>query len=680
MKLFVVNLVLCLSIANTAMAAEPAQDKNSADKKEPVATLDTVVVSGEKQERSLKDTTSSVSIVDEDKLKSTQSLTVRDAIKDTPNVLVLDGVVPNIRGVEGNGAAGGFYGVSGGANARVSMLVDGVAAPFLAVFAGDLGLWDLERIEVYRGPQSTNNGRNSIGGSIFLKTKDPSFDWEGKARVGYRDQERYFDTAVMLSGPVVEDTLAFRITAQKLDGQTLTNNQEFAGNPAHYDLNEVNAEKARLKLLWTPSDQFEALLTYSTGEEQGDLGRRYYTVNTDYILAFPQDQRVENDTLSLKLDYMFNASTSLDILIADKDYLYGYDSYAATPAQEQQFSIQEDSTTFDAKLNFGENNRALYGHVGLAYFDREQDINSVGSFVYDGDDSSDSQAIYGEVNYALTEKLTVTGGMRYQKEKQTRTFNYPAFSLNMDLDVDEKIALPSIAMQYDVTDDTRIGFSAKKGYNSAGGAVHPVVGIPFYYDKETVNAYEFSTRSNLANNKINLRSNVFYNDYKGYQAPNGPAIVNVEKAETYGVEVEATAFVFEDLELNVGLGLLRSKINDGGVISGITGNELSFSPDTTVTIGATYFINDNLDIGASVRHTSSYYVDLANTAQTEVESYEILNLTANYEVGPWLISGFINNVTDKEPIVNHSFFGTALYSVEIAEPRTIGAAVTYSFF
>ena len=681
MKLKVLKIALCLGLASTANAADRTESEQPGNGGEPTSYLDALVVVGEKQDRSLKDTTSSVSVVGEEKLRTTQAVTVRDAIKDIPNVLALDGVVPNIRGVEANGAAGGFFGVAGGANARVSMLVDGVPDPFLAVFAGDAGLWDLEQIEVYRGPQSTNNGRNSIAGSIFLKTKDPTFDWEGKVRLGYRDQEEYFDKSLMLSGPIVDDILAFRLTSQILDAETLVNNQAVAGNPSHYDFDEINADRHRFKLLWTPTADFDALLTYSTGEEQGPLGRRYYSNETDYILPFPQDQRVENDSLSLKLGYAFSEDTSLDVLIAGKDYLYGYDSYAATPAQEQQFFIQEDSATVDAKLNFGQNKRHVYGHIGLAYFDREQDISSVGSFVYDGDDSSDSRAVYGEINYALTEQLTLTGGMRYQKEKQDRRFvNVSPFVVNLNVNTDENMFLPSLALQYDVTPDTRVGLSAKKGYNSAGGAVNPRVGVPFVYDKETVNAYEFTVRSSFADDAVSLRANVFYNDYSDYQASSGLAIINVEEATTYGAEVEAIAWVAENLELNLGLGLLRSKIEDGGAIPGVDGNDLSFAPESTITLGVTWFVNEKTDISANLRYTSSYFVDLQNTQATEVDGYTTANLNANYENGPWLISGFINNLTDERHVVNHSFFGTPFAAVEVLEPRTLGASVTYSFF
>ena len=160
--------------------------------------LETIVVVGEKRERSLKDTASSVSVISEETLKSMQHQTITDAVSEIANVVALSGAVPDIRGVSGNGSAGGFNSVSGGAKGRVSILIDGVAEPFVADLTGDSGIWDIEQIEVYRGPQSTSNGRNSIAGSIYIKTTDPGFDWDGAARLGYRNEEGYIDTGVRM--------------------------------------------------------------------------------------------------------------------------------------------------------------------------------------------------------------------------------------------------------------------------------------------------------------------------------------------------------------------------------------------------------------------------------------------------------------------------------------------------
>lgn len=681
------TLAVCIGMASNTLADEPGQTVPESAEDQPTLNLQSVVVSGEKQDRSLKNTTSSVSVVNDEKLRSTQYQTVRDAISDVPNLITGSGVVPTIRGISGNGAAGGFNGVSGGANARVSTLVDGVAIPFLAEYTADSGLWDIEQIEVYRGPQSTNNGRNSIGGAIYIQTKDPSFDWDSAIRLGYRNEDRYLDQAVMLSGPIIEDKLAIRISGQYLNAQTTTNNEEYETNPADFDLNELETTKGRIKLLWLPMDNLEALFTYSVNEEEGDTARRYYELAQpyEYNKIFINDTKTEHDIASLKLDYHLSDNLSFDILLANMDYEYGFETYKPTVEAQQDIRIEEGNNTIDAKLNFGKMNPTLNGFLGFAYYDREQDILSTGAFTYNGDDETDTKAVYGEINYAVLERFTLTGGMRYQDESQKRRFRFPPNLPDYSyLDESNSIFLPKLVLQYDVTDQTRVALSARKGYNSAGGALNFFTREYYYYDEETVNTYEFSTHSDLSNGAVVLRTNLFYNDYDGYQAQNSSrTIINVDQAVTYGAEIEATAFATSDLLLNLGIGLLKTEVKDGGDdFPGIDGNELNYAPRTTATFGATYYITEGFDIGGSLQYVGGYYGDVENTDEREIGGYSLVDMSTNYETGSWLISAYINNLTDKqaervkEPVGRSYPLGFA----DIVEGRHAGVSATYSFF
>lgn len=647
-------------------------------------SVNSIVVSGEKQDKTLKETISSVSVIEEDAFRKTQYQNIRDAIAAIPNLVTQSGKVPNIRGVNGSGAAGGFNGVSGGANARVSTLIDGISEPFVAVFSGDSGLWDIEQVEVYRGPQSTNNGKNSIGGAVYVKTKDPSFDWEGAVRLGYRNQESYFDKAFMLSGPMIKDTLAFRVSGQIVDGETINDSDEYPSNPADYDLNEFDSTRSRTKLLWTPTDQFKALLTYSTNKEEGDGGRRYYTGDNPWKFKEISnlDMKVESDTLSLKMDYLINNNTSMDILLGAMDYEYGFDTYEASPSREQETKIEEESKTIDSKINFGKNNPDFNGYIGFAYFKREQDIGSKGLSTYKGDDTSDSKAVYGEVNYALTDNFSLTGGVRYQSETQERNFVYAPISAK--LDETNNIFLPKLALQYDLTDNTRLGLSGRRGYNSPGGALNFFTRNYYYYDEETVNTYEISSRSSFYDNRLTIRANIFYNDYEGYQALSGGTIVNLDEVVTYGAEIETTAFVSNNLELNMGIGLLQSDIKESGSnFPGIDGNELSVTPKSTLTMGSTYYLTNNFNFGGNIRYVSGYYGDLNNSKETRAGGYSIMNLNAAYETGSWMISAYVNNLADRKAV---KLKGTPMRGffphgyADIVEPRTIGVSVTYSFF
>lgn len=676
MSIKVISLVVGLGIVSSLMASE----QNSYQ-------LDGIIVTGEKQQRNLKNTTSSVSIIDSEKFTTNQYQRLVDVVAEVPNIVTNSGLAPDIRGVTGNGASGGFNGVSGGANARISSLIDGVAQPFVAEYTGDIGLWDIDQIEVYRGPQSTNNGRNSIGGSIYVTTKDPSFDWQGAVRLGYRNKDSYFDKAIMLSGPVIQDKLAFRFSGQRLDAQTTSNDAEFATNPASFDLNELESKRGRIKLLFTPTDDLDVLFSYSRNKEQGDTGRRYFELAKpyDYKRSFINDTKTETDTFSLKLKYRFSDSMSVDFLLADLGYKYGFDSYQPIAVTQQQVLIEEDTVTLDTKFNFGDNSPRLHGFIGFAYYDRKQDILGQGAFTYYGDDELDSKAIYSEINFAVSDQFSITAGLRYQDEDQNRKFALPPrISIYARLDESNKIFLPKLVFNYDVNKLNRISLSARKGYNSSGGALNFFSGDYYFYDEEKVNTYELSSYSDLLEGKLNLRTNLFYNDYDGYQGQNSlRRIVNIDKVTTYGLEVEATALVTADLQITFALGLLKTKVKKAGdQFIGIDGHELNSAPKKTANIAAKYYLNDTWNVGANLQYIGGYYGDVENTRARKIGGYSLANLTASYESGPWLVSAFINNVFDKEALRAREPVGRGfpVGFADIVERRNMGISATYSFF
>ena len=659
------------------------------DVREQLESIEVIMVYGEKRERSLKDTTSSVSVITEEALKSLQNLTVSEAISDIANVVVLSGSAPDIRGVSGNGAAGGFNSISGGAKARVSTLIDGVVEPFVADLTGDSGIWDIEQIEVFRGPQSTNNGRNSIGGALYIKTKDPTFYWEGAARVGYRNKNNYVDTSIMASGPIIDDELAFRVAAQRLDGESVNNGLVYENNPINFDQNEVKTNRLKTKLLWKPAniEDFSALLAYSNSSEKGDTGRSFYTGDNpwDFVPITQRYMNTESDSISLKLDYKINDSMSIDLLMYHLDYKFGFDTYEKSAARQSQVRVNETDKMLDAKINFGLNNDQFNGFVGLAHFDRKQDLNSRGATIYDGIDSSDSTAIYGELYYALTDAWKIIVGGRIEDETQKRNFNmqFKGTLLEAQLDNNKRVKLPKLALQYELSDNTMLSVSGRRGYNAGGGAITFVTSEYYYYEPETVNTYELSSRSSFNDGKINVSANIFYNDYNNYQATSSTRkIINMDDAITYGLELETSAMLTDNFQLNAALGLLSTEITDAGEeFADSTGNELNSAPSFTAKVGGRYWLTEMLNVGVSANYIDEYYGDFANTQERVAGGYLLTRINVNYETDNWLVTAFVNNIQDQEEVTSiepaNRRYPTGYAA--IVDPRNVGLSATYSF-
>uniref|UniRef100_E6XIJ2 TonB-dependent receptor plug n=2 Tax=Shewanella putrefaciens TaxID=24 RepID=E6XIJ2_SHEP2 len=678
-KNIIAAIISSLGVSSTYAAVE-------AESTEPI---EKITVYGEKIERSLKDTTSSVSVIDKDSLDSGQYQSVSDALSEIPNVVVLTGSVPDIRGVSGNGSASGFNSFTGGARARVSTLVDGVAEPFVADLTGDTGLWDIQQVEVFRGPQSTINGRNSIGGTVFIKTEDPTFDWRGAARLGYRDQNNYVDSAVMVSGPILDDELAFRLSGQNVTGETYNKGLVYETNPAPFDLNELITNRWRGKFLWQPSaiEELKVLYSFSYNDEKGDSGRNYFSGDDPWAYR-PILQRyieTESTTHSVKVDYDLGSGRALDLVVAYMDYDWGSKSYEALVTAQQYVDMKDKSYTVDGKYSFGLNDRDFNGFIGLAYYERSQDFGSTGSSVYTGDDSSSSVSIYGELTYGLAESLWLTVGGRVMRDEQKRNFSmlYRGTQLEEKLDNDSTITLPKLVLQYAITDNTTLAASARRGYNSGGGALSLAESEYYYYDEEFVDTYELSARSMFLGGNVNLSANLFYNDFDGYQASNqARKITNVDKAVTYGIETELSAMLTANWQVITGVGLLDSEIKKVDSSYGdIVGNQLNSAPHVTANLGVKYWLNDAFSVGVSGNYVGEYFADIDNTESRIAGDYVVARLSVDYQKDNWRISGFINNMFDEQAMtVNEPPSANYVNGyAAIIDPRNLGVSVMYSF-
>lgn len=682
-------LVLAMLVGSGSVMAQVTETPDGEAERKPRESIEVITVTGEKTERSLKDTAASVAVINQQMLDSGQIVSMSDALKDIANVVVLTGAVPDIRGVSGNGSATGFNSFTGGARARVSQLVDGVAQPFVAEVTGDTGLWDIGQVEVFRGPQSTSNGRNSIGGAVIVRTRDPVMQTEGALRLGYRNQDNFLDSALAFSAPIVEDELAVRLATQWIHGDTYSNPVVYASNPTKTDFAALETQNSRAKLLWTPKANRDLKLLYSYNhyQEEGNAGRLFFDAKNpqDYIPLYQRDMNTEADTHSLQLDYQLAPTLAVETLVAYLDHQWGFDGYEADASNESDVRMYQKEWTVDSKVSVGDSKNSHSGFVGFAYFSREQDFNSQGLTQYFGDDSSDSKAIYGEGNYRFSDRWNLTGGARVERESQQRDFSL--FSRGKwnraQLDNSKTFTLPKLVLQYHPAQHTTLSASARQGYNAGGGALNSMTNQYYYFDSETVNTFELSSRSVLAGGDISLSANLFWNDFSDYQALSSTrTITNIDAAHSYGLELELTSMLGDDVQLHAGLGLLRSEIDRAPIgFASAVGNELNSAPSTSASLGFTWWLSDAWQLDLNSNYVGEFYGDLNNTAERTAGDYVLTRLSAGYHGDSWQLTAFVNNAFDEYGVTSHDPASWAYVNGYIAmvAPRTVGASVTYLY-
>ncbi|WP_294235743.1 TonB-dependent receptor [uncultured Sphingomonas sp.] len=203
---------------------------------------DDIIVTGEKSNRTLQQTPTSVAVTTPERIAQENIQTIQDVYNRTANLSETYGSAGfTIRGINNQGIAGGGNGDT------VTVYVDGAPIPHQALFGGPTDLWDIAQVEVLRGPQSTIQGLNALAGAIVITTRDASVtDYSADGRVLWTDRnERTFSVAA--GGPLIQDELGFRLSAERRADRGLIRNVTRGG----YD-DSLHTLNLRGKLHWTP--------------------------------------------------------------------------------------------------------------------------------------------------------------------------------------------------------------------------------------------------------------------------------------------------------------------------------------------------------------------------------------------------------------------------------------------
>jgi len=646
---------------------------------EEVSETEMVIVTGEKMAKSINDTTTAITVIDGEDASKNGAKTINDVITKAPNVVTSGFGTVNIRGINGSGAATGFYAIRSGSRQRVDTSVDGVSDAFTGYNFSGSGVWDLQQVEVLRGPQSTTQGENAIGGAVSVKTNDPSFIPEYAIRSGaevYENGNLMKNLALMASGPI-NDELAYRVTFDGTDGQSyITYDGETDTVPV--DPEDSRNLNFRGKLLWTPAfnEDLSVQLTSNYRKADGnylnwanwDDGSGYedetFTLSTtDRTNTRIQDSDVSN--VSTEIKYRINDQVTSSTQLSYNDQTNIFDQYPS----EQTWEFNDKTNKIESQLTITPLNSKVNGFVGIMAADRTSTVTSE-TFSTEGRTDETRLGVFGEVNYDINQQFTLTTGLRVQQENQDRELSASYISTEIDEGIEDVYVLPKIALTYTPLKETTFGISARQGYNSGGLGYYNYGGASevYTYDTENVNAYEFSSKTTFNNTTINTA--IFYNDYEGYQGISDYKIVNVGEAHTMGLEVELSHWLTSNLEVRSSVGLLESKVNQD---DSFEGNELSNAPKFNASLGFTQFIGENLTFGIDATYVGEYYSDLDNTEDYVAGNYAILDTSIDYTFGDFLISGYITNLTDEDVV----YLINGGYRASVGQSRTLGMNFTY---
>ncbi|MEM1141530.1 MAG: TonB-dependent receptor, partial [Pseudomonadota bacterium] len=269
-----------------------------------------IKVKGELLERDLQNSQASAVVLDGETVDIGVSTDFSEVIERTPGIINTGGSI-SIRGIgeSPNGVSG---------ERTINVQVDGTTFGVQSRLSStDFSTWDLEQVDILRGPQSTQTGRNALAGAIIVRSRDPEYYQELRVKLGYAS----FDTgqaAIALNTPLVDDRLALRFSYD----HTTTDGEISTPAPGVDDIDGEENTTARLGLRWDPTDQLFAVLKFSRLE----IDRAFPFVDTatlpDFVntVDFQSQEDSELDSVNLRVTYDVDSAWSLVSSSAFSDF------------------------------------------------------------------------------------------------------------------------------------------------------------------------------------------------------------------------------------------------------------------------------------------------------------------------------------------------------------------------
>lgn len=671
--------------SSTALISAPVLAQEAA------VELDEVVISGEKLDRSLEETASSVVVESaEDLAEKPAQKSVQDALQDVPNVNYYGtvGVAPTIRGQDTQGPNTGAIAFFSGTVPRASINMDGRILNYFEYVYGTSSIWDVDKIEVYRGPQTSSQGANSIAGATIITTKDPSFTPEAAVQAEYGSYNTH-RVAGMLSGPL-GDQFAARVTMDYFGRDTFIDyvNSAFVKGDTEQDLMAFNG---RAKLLWLPAEipGLEAKLTYThtqsntpTQESALEPYDKLDNTMTNMPSWYHRTQAGIGD-----LSYEFDNGISLTSQTIFSD---SYVKRSLEPAIGGTAKIDQQTWSEEGRVNFGDEESPLSGVAGV-YFAR----TTSDEYLYyygdsDFDDTKTNLGLFTEMDYRFADKWTLTGGLRYQRDQIERIGTSSFATSNLDYNKTFDAILPKLALAYEVTPGLTVGGMVNRGYNPGGVALDLYSGDWMTFDAETLWNYEIFGRAKLLDDRLTITGNLFYMDFSDAQRYVTTSLlnnttqiltVNAEDAHAFGAEFGMSYEVLSNLRLSANAGILKTEITKFDSLPDYEGNEFSKSPGFMFGLGAAWDILPELTWSANVRHTDGYYSDDSNTAAYQVDAFTVANTRLTWQAHDNLqLYGYVNNIFD-ERVPTYLQANRSLGETEgfMLAPRMFGVGLKATF-
>ena len=691
-----------LAVGLLASALALAEESSS-------GVLDEIVVTATKRLERLIDVPQSVTVVDGAVLERQQAANFQDYLKLVPG-LQLTQDTPGVgrlvlRGIN-----------TGGVASTVAVYVD--ETPFGsstglvngAILAGDFDTYDLQRIEVLRGPQGTLYGASSLGGVLKFVTTDPQTDhFAARARVSVENVgggDAGYSGVGMVNMPL-SDTFAIRATGYYHELGGFIDSIGTAGSDIAKNINGTHSYGGRLAALYKPTDAFSLRLTAvlqdietkgsTTVESDPNTLKTLYSTESQsrYVPEFTDVKyRVYNATADINVGFAtLTSSTSYNKFDSPfrADLTFQFSPLLAGLIGPNEFLLAQttgyDKVTQELRLASPKNARFEW-LVGAYYTHEKGEILQHLEAVIPGTlDPIPGLPVLGDVSlvskyteYAgfasgtvhFGDRFDLTLGGRYSNNDQEATQNavgiFAGGSVSYPIaKSSEDVFTYSLAPKLKFGEHASLYARVASGFRPGGPNVLPPgapPGTPLTYNSDSLTTYEVGFKSESSDRAYTLDVAAFHIDWKDIQlfarVNNFGINVNGAGAKSDGFEFTVAARPVTGLTLSLNGAYTNAKLKDDTdpLVGGLKGDRLSYTPKLSLGANVDYQWTvggqATAYVGGSVRYlseqTASYdfVFRTANGRQREIPSYEIVDLQAGVDFGRFSVGLYLKNVTDSD--------------------------------
>lgn len=583
-------------------------------------------------------------------------------------------------------------------------------------------LFDIEQVEILRGPQGTRFGSAALGGMIKLKSTAPSDSFEGKFVAGISDYSGR-ELGAAIGGPL-SDSVSGRLALHQYESDGYKDNVFLNKD----NTNGFDEQVVRARLHWqaTNYSEFDLNIFYvdvDNGYDAFSLNNSRSKTRSD------QPGRDKQDTLAVSLTNRFQLEekllieTTLTAKDVELEYSFdedwdntqlcvdfscpfgGWDSFDLYLRDREEQSI-DIRLVSQQQLN---NNGDWRWLLGIYHQSRTEDLSRGQTSPFLSEYEIDRRAVYGQVEIQLGKNLTVTAGLRGESFEDDYRDNLPS-----KLDSKDSLWAGELSINYALSDNSQLYATLARGYKAGGintdaNADYPVlsplfqdhIGSRLGFDEETLINWELGLKSLALDGNLSINAAVFYMIRSDaqleswiYDAPTFSWVGYLDNADatTYGLELETQYQINETLSLFATIGLLETELDDLEVFDldlsqfeNVDNRSVARAPEYQYSLGGNMQFSSALSLSITLEGRDDYYY--AYYHDSKAGNTNMINASLSYQRDNWQLSLWGRNLSDEKQEIHGLYFaadprdgwGINRSHVQFGEPRVYGLTASYNF-